>query len=108
MLLDRVYTPALENVPEYFEHAARVMLDGMWTVNPTVNPDAMIFMVRHLADVPGYVYTEQERHHFQNRLRERLGDKPEETGKTLWNNINNQRSQIRYFGTIITTVNTTP
>lgn len=79
-LLERVYTPCLENVPEYFEHAARVMLDGMWSVNPTVDTDAMLFWTRHLADVPGYVYTEGERLRFQQRLRRQLRGRPAAEG----------------------------
>ncbi|CAH0402805.1 unnamed protein product [Chilo suppressalis] len=80
MLLERVYTPCLENVPEYFEHAARVMLDGMWSVNPTVDVDAMLYFTRYLADVPGYVYTETDRITFQRKLAKQIDGKPLNTG----------------------------
>ncbi|XP_013168036.1 PREDICTED: uncharacterized protein LOC106118024 [Papilio xuthus] len=80
LLLERVFTPSLDHVPEYFEHMARVMLEGMWSVNPTVNTSALLYWTRHLADVPGYVYTEKERADFQDRLREHLKDKSEDTG----------------------------
>ncbi|CAG9791374.1 unnamed protein product [Diatraea saccharalis] len=113
-LQDRVYTPCLENVPEYYEHAARVMLDaewfahwfqgvaisgfdsrsgqhkknnflycvgsGMWSVNPTVNVSAMLYLTRYLADVPGYVYTETDRIQFQRKLRKQLQGKSSDTG----------------------------
>ncbi|KOB52250.1 Uncharacterized protein OBRU01_26231, partial [Operophtera brumata] len=49
----RVFTPCLENVPEYFEHSARVMLDGLWSINPTIDVDANLWWCRYLADVPG-------------------------------------------------------
>ncbi|XP_049879242.1 uncharacterized protein LOC126376115 isoform X2 [Pectinophora gossypiella] len=80
LLLDRVYTPCLENVPEYFEHMARVMLDGMWSVNPTVDVSAILYWTRHLADVPGYIYTEDDRIQLQRRLRKELKGQSVETG----------------------------
>ncbi|CAH2051900.1 unnamed protein product, partial [Iphiclides podalirius] len=80
VLLDRVFAPCLNSVPEYFEHMAHVMLDGMWCVNPTVNCDALLYWTRHLAEVPGYVYTEAERGLFQRTLRERMRGQPEDVG----------------------------
>ncbi|XP_028172961.1 uncharacterized protein LOC114361931 [Ostrinia furnacalis] len=80
LLLDRVYTPCLENVPEYFEHAARVMLDGMWSVNPTVDEEATLYFCRYLADVPGYIYTEDERVKLQDKLKKHLKGKQPDTG----------------------------
>ncbi|KOB70156.1 Uncharacterized protein OBRU01_15735, partial [Operophtera brumata] len=53
ILHTRVFTPCLENVPEYFEHSARVMLDGLWSINPTIDVDANLWWCRYLADVPG-------------------------------------------------------
>ncbi|XP_013146939.1 PREDICTED: uncharacterized protein LOC106109846 [Papilio polytes] len=80
LLLERVFTPSLDHVPEYFEHMARVMLEGMWSINPTVNTSALLYWTRHLADVPGYVYTEKERADFQDKLREQLKGKSEDIG----------------------------
>ncbi|CAK1590414.1 unnamed protein product [Parnassius mnemosyne] len=80
ILLDRVFTPCLDNVPEYFEHMARVMLDGMWSVNPTVNTTAFLYWARYLADVPGYIYTEAERVEFQRKLRDQLKGKSDDIG----------------------------
>ncbi|XP_075983454.1 uncharacterized protein LOC142981426 [Anticarsia gemmatalis] len=80
LLLDRVFTPCLENVPEYFEHMARVMLDGMWSVNPTVDVDGFMFTCRALANVPGYIYTENDRVQLQRKLKKCLKGKPIDTG----------------------------
>ncbi|XP_060806644.1 uncharacterized protein LOC106135229 [Amyelois transitella] len=80
ILLDRVFTPALENAPEYFEHSARVMLDGMWHVNPTLDAEATIYWCRYLADVPGYIYTDNDRMEFQKRLIGQLKGKDLSTG----------------------------
>ncbi|KAJ8713029.1 hypothetical protein PYW08_008333 [Mythimna loreyi] len=80
LLQDRVYTPCLENVPEHFEHMARVMLDGMWSVNPTVETDGFLYWCRHLADVPGYIYTENDRLKLQSTLRQKLKGKSLDTG----------------------------
>ncbi|XP_052751758.1 uncharacterized protein LOC113513629 isoform X2 [Galleria mellonella] len=80
ILLDRVYTPSMENVPEHFEHAARVLLDGLSSVNPTVEIDATLFWCRRLSNVPGYVYTEEERVKIQEKLRKHLKGKNPDTG----------------------------
>ncbi|KAG6461450.1 hypothetical protein O3G_MSEX012629 [Manduca sexta] len=80
LLLERVFTPCLENVPEYFEHMARVMLDGMWSVNPTVDIEANIYWCRYLARVPGYIYNERDRIELQTRLKKHLNGKPLTTG----------------------------
>ncbi|XP_063368516.1 uncharacterized protein LOC134656898 [Cydia amplana] len=79
-ILDRVYTPCLENVPEYFEHMARVLLESMWCVNPTINVESALYAVREMADVPGYIYTEADRIHLQRRIREKLKGKPIDSG----------------------------
>ncbi|XP_050353217.1 uncharacterized protein LOC126775380 isoform X2 [Nymphalis io] len=80
ILLDRVYTPSLENVPEYFEHMARAMLDGMWCVNPTVHVDAMIYWTKYLCNVPGFVYKESERIDLQRKIKEKLNGKSDDIG----------------------------
>ncbi|XP_068623647.1 uncharacterized protein [Battus philenor] len=80
LVQERVFTPCLDHVPEYFEHMARSMLDGLWSVNPTINTSALIYWTRHLADVPGYVYTERERVEFQKKLRDHLKGKSEDIG----------------------------
>lgn len=79
-LQDRVFTPCLENVPEYFEHMNRVMLEGFLCVNPTIDVDAFLYFCRQLSDVPGYIYTEQDRTQFQVKLRKSLANKPINTG----------------------------
>lgn len=80
LLQERVYTPCLENVPEHFEHMARVMLDGMWSVNPTVETDGFLYWCRALADVPGYIYSENDRLQLQSKLKKQLKGKSLETG----------------------------
>ncbi|CAH2237524.1 jg4297 [Pararge aegeria aegeria] len=80
IVLDRVFTPCLANVPEYFEHMARSMLDGMWHVNPVVNVEAMIYWTKYLADVPGYIDTDVDRINLQNRIRNLLKGRSEEIG----------------------------
>ncbi|KAM3963989.1 uncharacterized protein ACR2FA_002028 [Aphomia sociella] len=80
ILLDRVFTPAMENVPEYFEHSARVLLDGLWTINPTVDLNATLYWSRYLSNVPGYIYKEEERLNLQDKLREHLKGKNPDTG----------------------------
>ncbi|XP_052739227.1 uncharacterized protein LOC112055256 isoform X2 [Bicyclus anynana] len=80
ILLHRVWTPCLENVPEYFEHMARVLLDGLWCVNPTIHLDSMIYWTKYMCDVPGYVYTEADRLKLQERIREQLKGRSEDTG----------------------------
>lgn len=80
LLKERVYTPCLENVPEYFEHTARVMLEGLWNINPTIETDAVLYWCRVLADVPGYIYTESDRMDFQKKLKEKLKGKSLDTG----------------------------
>ncbi|CAH2093949.1 unnamed protein product [Euphydryas editha] len=80
ILLDRVYTPCLGNVPEYFEHMSRVMLDGMWSINPTVHIDGLIYWTKYLCNVPGFVYKESERRDLQKRIKEKLNGKSEDIG----------------------------
>ncbi|XP_013143628.1 PREDICTED: uncharacterized protein LOC106107347 [Papilio polytes] len=73
MILDQVYTPCLENVPEYFEHMSRVMLDGMWAVNGATEAGSLMYVTKNLADVPGYILTESERIALQTKLRKLAG-----------------------------------
>ncbi|KPJ15979.1 hypothetical protein RR48_10025 [Papilio machaon] len=80
LILERVYTPCLENVPEYFEHMARVMMDGMWAVNGATEAGSLMYITKNLAEVPGYVYTEAERIALQAKLKEKLSGKNENTG----------------------------
>ncbi|XP_011551135.3 uncharacterized protein LOC105382861 [Plutella xylostella] len=80
ILLDRVFTPCLTNVPEHFEHMSRVMIDGLWSVNPTVNTEAALYYTKYMANVPGYVYTEEERIAFQIKLKGLLKDQPIDCG----------------------------
>ncbi|CAB3220597.1 unnamed protein product [Arctia plantaginis] len=80
VLQDRVFIPCLENVPEYFEHLSRVMLDGLWSVNPTVETDGFLYMCRHFTGVPGYIYTESDRIKLQLSLKKCLKGKSIDTG----------------------------
>ncbi|XP_026731601.1 uncharacterized protein LOC113496544 [Trichoplusia ni] len=80
LLQERVFTPCLENVPEHFEHMARVMLDGLWSVNPTVDTEGFLYSCRVLADVPGYIYTEKDRVDLQARIKKQLNGKSLDTG----------------------------
>ncbi|XP_045539274.1 uncharacterized protein LOC106715639 [Papilio machaon] len=80
LILERVYTPCLENVPEYFEHMARVMMDGMWAVNGGMEAGSLMYVTKNLNDVPGYVLTEAERIVLQTKLKEKLAGKHEDTG----------------------------
>ncbi|KPJ15980.1 hypothetical protein RR48_10026 [Papilio machaon] len=79
LILERVYTPCLENVPEYFEHMARVMMDGMWAVNGGMEAGSLMYVTKNLNDVPGYVLTEAERIVLQTKLKEKLAGKHEDT-----------------------------
>ncbi|XP_045539137.1 uncharacterized protein LOC106709945 [Papilio machaon] len=80
LILERVYTPCLENVPEYFEHMARVMMDGMWTVNGTMESGSQMYLTKNLANVPGYILTEAERIDLQRRIKEKLNGKHPDIG----------------------------
>ncbi|XP_023943767.2 uncharacterized protein LOC112049932 [Bicyclus anynana] len=80
ILLDSVYTPCMENVPEYFEHMARSMLDGLWCVNPLVNVEAMLYWTKYLCNVPGYIDTDLDRINLQNRIRKQLKGRSEDIG----------------------------
>ncbi|XP_069356861.1 uncharacterized protein [Maniola hyperantus] len=80
ILLDRVFTPCLENVPEYFEHMARSMLNGTWYANPAINVEVMIYWTKYLAGVPGYIDTDVDRMNLQDRIRKQLRGRSEETG----------------------------
>lgn len=87
LILERVYTPCLDNVPEYFEHIARVMMDGMWLVNPIMEAGSLLYLTRHLGEVPGYILTESDRIAIQARLREQLKGKNQYLGKLTHFNI---------------------
>jgi hypothetical protein len=52
-------------------------------VNPAIDTESIIYVCKYLADVPGYVYTEEERRSFQDKLRGHLKGKPVDTGKLL-------------------------
>ncbi|XP_072934532.1 uncharacterized protein [Epargyreus clarus] len=80
LIKERVFTPCLENVPEYFEHLARVMLKGLGMLSAQIETNSILFSARHLADVPGYVYSESERIDFQKKLKEHLKGKSEDIG----------------------------
>ncbi|XP_022112480.2 uncharacterized protein LOC110991432 isoform X1 [Pieris rapae] len=80
ILKQRVFTPCLTNVPEYFEHLSRCLLDAMWCVNPTINIEGLLYLTKHLMDVPGYVYTETERANLQDKIRNMLGGQSEDIG----------------------------
>lgn len=82
ILRDRVFTPCMENVPEYYEHMARSMLNGLWSVNPTINVDAMIYLTKYFCNVPGYIYTESDRINLQNLIKKKLDGKSEYIGKS--------------------------
>lgn len=81
VLQDRVFIPCLENVPEYFEHLSRMMLDGLWSVNPTIETDGFLYMCRNFTGVPGYIYTESDRIKLQLSLKKCLKGKSLDTGK---------------------------
>ncbi|XP_041971656.1 uncharacterized protein LOC121727741 [Aricia agestis] len=79
VICDRVYTPCLTDVPEYFEHMARVLLEAMTCVNPTIDIEANLFLTRYLANVPGYILTERDRVDIQRRIVEKSQPKTENT-----------------------------
>ncbi|CAK1541555.1 unnamed protein product [Leptosia nina] len=80
ILQDRIYTPCLNNSPEYFEHAAHVMTVGMSAIHPAVEHDSLVFFTKYLADVPGYIYTEKDRIELQTKLKTHLNGNSIETG----------------------------
>ena len=83
--MNRVYTPCLENVPEYFDHAVHVTIKGISNILTSLEPHSMIFSVKYLAGVPGYVYTENERYEFQKKLRDTLKGLSEDRGMLMYN-----------------------
>ncbi|CAK1541554.1 unnamed protein product [Leptosia nina] len=87
ILKERVFTPCLTNVPEYFEHMSRILLDAMWCVNPTVHIEGLIYWTKHVLDVPGYIYTETERRDTQSKIRKLLKGQPENIGVDVNNLI---------------------
>ncbi|XP_013144440.1 PREDICTED: uncharacterized protein LOC106107950 [Papilio polytes] len=80
LILERVYTPCLENVPEYFEHMARVMMDGLRAVMGASEAGSLMYITKNLFDIPGYIITEGERINLQKRLKEQLHGKHKDTG----------------------------
>ncbi|XP_068623831.1 uncharacterized protein [Battus philenor] len=79
-ILDRVYTPLLENVPEYFEHLSHMMIEGLWAVNSNMEHGSLVYATKNLANVPGYILTEAERITLQTRIKEQLNGRHEDTG----------------------------
>ncbi|CAK1590417.1 unnamed protein product [Parnassius mnemosyne] len=80
LIVQRVYTPCLNDPPEYFEYMARIMLEGVSSSNPTVDTPSLLYWTKYLTDVPGYVYTEDERKEFQSLLRKKLNGSSDEIG----------------------------
>ncbi|XP_038217335.1 uncharacterized protein LOC119836153 [Zerene cesonia] len=80
IIQERIYTPCMENVPEYFEHSSRVMLDGMNSVNPAIEAESLMFMARYVSDVPGYVYNERDLFTLRDKIKKHLDGKPPNTG----------------------------
>lgn len=68
LILDRVFTPLLENVCEYYEHIANASLEGLNTFNPIGNARVTMYFLKYLCNVPGYVYYESERMQFHDKL----------------------------------------
>ncbi|XP_072937254.1 uncharacterized protein [Epargyreus clarus] len=80
MIQERVFAPCLENVPEYYEHVARAMLEGQSILNAHIETSSSLFWIRYLADVPGYIYTEADRIAFQKKLRENQDGQSDDKG----------------------------
>nr|XP_026488577.1 uncharacterized protein LOC113395223 isoform X3 [Vanessa tameamea] len=80
VILKRVFTPCLENVPEYFEHVANVMAQGTSTALSAIEPTSMLFATKYIADVPGYVYTEDDRMKLQESIKKHLKGRSTDTG----------------------------
>ncbi|XP_050683494.1 uncharacterized protein LOC126978582 isoform X1 [Leptidea sinapis] len=70
MLIDMVYTPCIENVPEYFEHSVRVLAEGGSCFLPNADADFLIYWTKYILNAPGYIYTEEDRRIFQKKLME--------------------------------------
>ncbi|XP_032527850.2 uncharacterized protein LOC116778090 [Danaus plexippus] len=71
-ILDRVFTPCLDNVPEYFEHMSRVMIEGLNASLTPLESNSLIYKAKYLANVPGYITTEEERIALQERIKKCL------------------------------------
>ena len=80
MVMDRVFTPCLENVPEYFEHMVHVTVEGLQCLIPSIEKTSLIYFTKYIANVPGYIYTEQDRLDFQAKLKKHLEGKSLEIG----------------------------
>ncbi|XP_050667252.1 uncharacterized protein LOC126966975 [Leptidea sinapis] len=80
IILERVFTPCLDVVPEGFEHMTRTMLDSMRYVNPTIDVEALLYWTKYLAGVPGYIYSEGERAELQDTLRAKLKGRSNDIG----------------------------
>ncbi|CAG4933289.1 unnamed protein product [Colias eurytheme] len=80
IIQQRVYTPCMENVPEYFEHSSRVMLDGMNAMHPAIDAESLIFLARYVSDVPGYVYNDQDLFALRDKIKKHLAGKPSNIG----------------------------
>ncbi|XP_046964318.1 uncharacterized protein LOC124533189 [Vanessa cardui] len=79
-IVDKVFTPCLENVPEYFEHLTHVTVDGLQAITSGLEKSSLIYWTKYMADVPGYIYTEGERIALQDKLRAHLKGKSPDTG----------------------------
>ncbi|XP_072937255.1 uncharacterized protein [Epargyreus clarus] len=80
LIVQRVFAPCLERVPEYYEHMARALLTGLGTLDASIETTSVLYWVKHLAGVPGYVYTEADRIDFQRRLKKHLNGKADHIG----------------------------
>ncbi|XP_050353219.1 uncharacterized protein LOC126775381 [Nymphalis io] len=80
VILKRVFTPCLENVPEYFEHMAKVMTQGTGTALSAIEPASMVYAAKYMAEVPGYVYTEDDRMNLQETIKKHLKGRSTDIG----------------------------
>ncbi|XP_026488575.2 uncharacterized protein LOC113395223 [Vanessa tameamea] len=105
VILKRVFTPCLENVPEYFEHVANVMAQGTSTALSAIEPTSMLFATKYIADVPGYVYTENDRMKLQESIKKHLKGRSTDTGvdavdlleKCAVDGLSKRTSNLLYF-----------
>ncbi|XP_050677600.1 uncharacterized protein LOC126974196 isoform X2 [Leptidea sinapis] len=80
VILDKVYTPCLTNVPEYFEHSARAMTLGASAYFSNIEANFVIYKTKHLANVPGYIYTEVDRLVLLRKLKRLQGGRSDDLG----------------------------
>ncbi|XP_022112500.2 uncharacterized protein LOC110991450 [Pieris rapae] len=72
ILQDKVFTPCLTSPPDYFEHAAHVMASGLSAIHPAIDHEALVYFTKYLSNVPGYVYTEEDRLSLERKLQKQL------------------------------------